>query len=138
MAELFIEILRSYMRAGKMTVHDFVIMPNHVHILMTVPVEMNLEKAMQLIKGSFSFRASKELGFRGEIWQRGYSDVQILDDQGFQQHCEYIDNNPVKAGLANKPDEYPFGTAYLKKQKHAGAKAQGLLGSSIGTTEVVP
>ena len=61
------------MRSGKMTVHDIVIMPNHVHILMTVPGETSLEKAMQLIKGSFSFRANEELGFRGEIWQRGYS-----------------------------------------------------------------
>jgi hypothetical protein len=64
--------------------------------------------------------------------------VQILDDQSFQQHREYIENNPVKSGLANRPNEYPFGSAYLKKQKHAGAKAQVLLGSSIGTTEVVP
>jgi putative transposase len=122
MAGLLIEVLRSYMRSGKITVHDFVIMPNHVHILMTVPGEMSLEKTMQLIKGNFSYRANKELGFRGEIWQRGYSDVQILDDQNFQQHREYIDNNPMKAGLAKRPDEYPFGTAYLKKQKHAGAK----------------
>jgi putative transposase len=127
MAALFIEVLRGYMRSGKITVHDFVIMPNHVHILMTVPGEMSIEKAMQLIKGSFSFRANKELGFRGEIWQRGYSDVRILDDKSFQQHREYIENNPVKAGLANRPDEYPHGMAYLKKQKHAGAKAQGLL-----------
>jgi len=138
MAGLFIEVLRAYMRSGKITVHDFVIMPNHVHILMTLPGEMSLEKAMQLVKGSFSFRVNKELGFRGEIWQRGYSDVRILDDQSFQQHHEYIENNPVKAGLVNSPDEYPFGTAYLKKQKHAGAKAQDLLGIHIGTTEVVP
>ena len=138
MAELLIEVLRAYMRAGKITVHDFVIMPNHVHILMTVPGETSLEKAMQLIKGSFSFRANKELGFRGEVWQRGYSDVRILDDHSFRRHRGYIENNPVKAGLANSPEEYPFGTACLKKMKHAGAKAQGLLGSSIGTTEVVP
>jgi putative transposase len=126
------------MRSGKMTVHNFVIMPNHVHILMTVPGELSLEKAMQLIKGNFSFRANKELGFRGEIWQRGYSDVQILDDQSFRQHCEYIENNPVTAGLANSPDEYPFGSAFLKKQKRAGAKARSLLGTPTGTTEVVP
>jgi putative transposase len=138
MASLFIEVLRSYMHSGKITVHDFVIMPNHVHILMTLPGEVTLEKAMQLIKGGFSFRASKELGFHGEVWQRGYSDVQIVDDQSFQRHREYIENNPVKAGLANAPDEYPFGTAYLKKQKHAGAKAQTLLGTASGTTEVVP
>src|ERR1017187_8778666 len=79
MANLFIEVLRSYMRSGKIVVHDFVVMPNHVHILMTLPGEVSLEKAMQLIKGSFSFRANKELGFRGEIWQRGFSDVLIVD-----------------------------------------------------------
>jgi putative transposase len=138
MASLFIEVLRSYMRAGKITVHDFVIMPNHVHILMTLPGEITLEKAMQLIKGGFSFRAGKELGFRGEVWQRGYSDVQIVDDQSFQRHRTYIDNNPVKAGLANAPEEFSYGTAYLKKQKHAGAKAQTILGPAGGTTEVVP
>ena len=126
------------MRAGKITVHDFVIMPNHVHILMTLPGEITLEKAMQLIKGGFSFRAGKELGFRGEVWQRGYSDVQIVDDQSFQRHRTYIDNNPVKAGLANAPEEFSYGTAYLKKQKHAGAKAQTFLGPAGGTTEVVP
>ena len=100
-----------------MAVHDFVIMPDHIHLLMTVPGEVSLEKAMQLVKGGFSFRARKELGFAGEVWQRGFSDVQILDDASFQQHREYIDNNPVKAGLAERPEEYPFGTAYLKLRK---------------------
>ncbi|MGA8041817.1 MAG: transposase [Terracidiphilus sp.] len=138
MAALFIQVLRAYMRTRNITFHDFVIMPNHVHILMTVPGEMSLEKAMQMIKGGFSYRANNDLGFSGEVWQRGYSDVRILDDRSFQQHREYIENNPVKAGLANRPDEYPFGTAYLKKQKHPGAKAQTLSGAPIGTTEVVP
>jgi putative transposase len=137
MADLFIDVLRSSMRSGKMIVHDFVVMPNHVHILMTVPGDMSLEKSMQLIKGGFSFRANKELGFRGEIWQRGFSDVRVVDEQSFQQHRKYIEDNPVKAGLASSPEEYPFGSAYLKRQKRAEAKAQSLA-SSIGTTEVVP
>jgi putative transposase len=88
MAGLFIDVLRSNMRSGKMVVHDFVVMPNHVHILMTVSGDMSLEKAMQLIKGGFSFRANKELGFRGEIWQRGFSDVRVADERSFQQHRE--------------------------------------------------
>ena len=100
-----------------MAVHDFVVMPDHIHILMTIPGEISLEKAMQLVKGSFSYRAKKELGFQGEIWQRGYSDVQILDRESFQSHRAYIENNPVKAGLVGKPEEYPFGTAYLKRRK---------------------
>jgi len=122
MANLFIEVLRTSMRSKKIVVHDFVVMPNHVHLLMTVPGEVSLEKAMQLIKGGFSFRANKELEFRGEIWQRGFSDERINDEQSFQQHQEYIDNNPVKAGLSNSPGEYRFGSACLKKQKLATAE----------------
>jgi putative transposase len=120
-----------------MTVHDFAVMPNHVHILMTVAGDMSIEKAMQLIKGGFSFRTNKELGFRGEIWQRGFSDVRIVDDRSFQEHREYIENNPVRAGLANSPEEYPFGSAHLKKHKRAGAKVP----SSVrlgGTAEEAP
>jgi len=63
MANLMIDVLRSYTRAGKFRVHDFVIMRNHIHVLLTVPGDTSVEKAMQLIKGNFSFRAKKELGF---------------------------------------------------------------------------
>jgi REP-associated tyrosine transposase len=100
MAGLFIDVLRGHVRDGKFTVHEFVVMPNHIHILMTVPGGLSVEKAMQLIKGGFSFRAGKELGFRGEIWQRGFSDEIVADRQSQEQHRAYIDSNPVKAGLA--------------------------------------
>ncbi len=124
MAELLFDVLRSCVKAGRFTVHDFVIMPNHIHILMTIPGSMTIEKAMQLIKGSFSFRAKKELGFQGEIWQRGFSDFRVVDESSLQQHRAYIDNNPVKAGLVSTPEEYLFGTAHLKQRKLAGAEAQ--------------
>jgi putative transposase len=138
MASLLIDVLRSYVRANKFTIHDFVIMPNHVHILLTIPGSMTLEKAMQLIKGNFSLRAGRELGFRNEIWQRGFSDVRVTDEQSFRQHREYIENNPVKAGLVASPEEFPFGSAYLKERKRAGAKALDATKAASGTTEVVP
>lgn len=122
MATLFIEVLRGYVRSGKLIVHEFVVMPNHVHILMTLPGETSLETGMQLIKGNFSFRAGKELGFRGEVWQRGFSDVRVIDEESFKTHLDYIDSNPVKAGLATSLQEYPYGSAYLKKQKSMGLK----------------
>jgi len=104
---------------------------------MTLPGEISLEKAMQLIKGGFSFRAGRELRFQGEIWQRGFSDVIVADDRSFEAHRQYIDNNPVKAGLATAVGEYPFGSAYLKRQKIAGVKAHGST-EAFGTTKVVP
>jgi putative transposase len=117
MASLFIEVLRSHAKAGKFTVHDFVIMPNHIHLLMTLPGGLTVERAMQLIKGNYSFQANKELGFKGEIWQRGFSDVLVTDRQSFEMHRSYIDDNPVKRGLARSPEEYRHGSAYLKRQK---------------------
>ncbi len=122
MADLFADVLRSYIRAGKFKVHDFVVMRNHVHLIITVGNDMTIEKAVQLIKGSFSYRATKELGFRGEIWQRGFSDVQIRDDAAFRAHQTYIYNNPVKAGMARRAEEYPHGSLYLRKVKEQGLK----------------
>jgi putative transposase len=133
MRDLFVDVLRSTMRSGRVTIHDFVVMPDHVHILMTVSGEMSIERAMQLIKGGFSFRANKELGFRSDVWQRGFSDVRIADEGSFQQHREYIDNNPVRAGLANSPEEYRAGSAFLKKQKRAAVKANRGNGSESGS-----
>lgn len=121
MANLFIDVLRSYMRAKKFKVHDFVVMPDHVHVLLTLGPEMSIEKAAQLMKGNFSYRAKKELGVRWEIWQKGFSEVQILTEESFVHHQNYIDENPVKAGLARSADEYPYCSTFLKKKKKAGS-----------------
>lgn len=116
MSLLLIAVLRSYVCSRKFTIHDFVIMPNHVHLLMTIPGDLTIEKAIQLIKGGFSFRAKRELGFSGEIWQKGFSEVGVRDRANFLEHRRYIEQNPVKAGLASAADLFPHGSAYFKKK----------------------
>jgi len=123
-ATLFVDVLRSYVAAGKFRLHDFVIMPDHVHLLLTVGSDMTVERVMQFVKGGFSYRLKKEFGYSGEVWQRGFSEVRVQDKQSFLQHREYIAENPVKAGLADSPEEFPYCFTYLAKQEAAGAKAQ--------------
>jgi len=123
-AHLLIDVLRACVAARRFQVHDFVIMPDHVHLLITVDESMAIEKAMQFIKGGFSYRLKRELGYRGEVWQRGFSDVRVEDRGSFLRHREYIARNPVRKGLANSPEEFPFCYAYLAKRKAAGAKAR--------------
>lgn len=113
------------MRAKKFKVHDFVVMPNHVHVLLSLGPELSIEKAVQMMKGNFSYRAKKELGYQGEIWQKGFSEVQVLTEDSFLRHQEYIDENPVKKGLARSAEEYPYCSTYLKKQKKAAAAKAG-------------
>jgi putative transposase len=136
MAGLFVDVLRRYTLAKKFKVHEFVVMRNHVHILITVGDDISVEKAVQIIKGGFSYRANKELGFGGEIWQRGFSDVRVKDEASFVAHRSYIYDNPVKAGLVGRADEYPYGSLYLRRLKAQGLKPA--TGRAIGTTEVVP
>jgi putative transposase len=109
MAEPFLATLFSYRTTGKYLLHEFVLMPNHFHLLIT-PTEA-LERALQFIKGGFSYRAKKELDYLHEIWQRGFSDHRIRDVTDYLHHRDYIQENPVKAGLASKPEEYPYSSA---------------------------
>ena len=82
-ATLMIDVLGSYVAAGKFRLHDFVVRPNHLHLLITVREGMTIEKAMQFIKGGFSYRLKKETGYMGEVWQRGFSETRVEERQGF-------------------------------------------------------
>jgi putative transposase len=108
MARLFIEVLLHYRQHGKYLLHEFVLMPNHFHLLIT-PV-VTLERALQHIKGGFSFRAGKELGFGSEIWQTSFYDRRVRDMQEYRTFAEYIRLNPVKRELRV---EYPYCSARL-------------------------
>jgi putative transposase len=121
-AGLLIDVLRSLVTERKFKLHDFVIMPDHVHLLLTVEDDMTIEKAMQLVKGRFSFRLGKEFGFNGEVWQRGFSEEQVLGDESFMKHRSYIATNPVKAGLVDAPENYPFCFENLATKKAAASR----------------
>jgi putative transposase len=81
-------------------------MPDHIHLL--ISPNDTLERAMQLIKGGFSFKAKRELNWLGDIWQKGFSDHRIRDFPDLEIHLNYIRLNPVKARLCSSPEEYPY------------------------------
>jgi putative transposase len=104
MAGLFLDVLLHYRAGGKYLLHEFVVMPDHFHLLIT-PRE-SLERAMQLIKGGFSFRAKRELGFLHEIWQPSFYDRRVRNARKYFGFREYIGQNPRKRGLAMRPEDY--------------------------------
>jgi putative transposase len=116
-AGLLIDVLRSLVAERRFQLHDFVIMPDHVHLLIEVDGDMTIEKSMQLIKGRFSHRLSHEFSYKGDVWQRGFTEVQVLNKQNFEAHRAYIAENPIKAGLAASTEEYPFCFRILARKK---------------------
>ena len=114
LAPLLVETIYNYRAAGKFLLHSFVIMPDHLHLLLTPGPGMTLERSLQMIKGGFSYRVKKELQRDYEIWQRGFTDRRVRDAAECVGIIEYIHQNPVKAKLVQKAEEYEFSSANLK------------------------
>ena len=110
MAQLFVDVLSHYRRQKKYLLHEFVLMPDHFHLLLTPTV--TLERALQMIKGGFSFRARKELGFGGGVWQSSSYDRRVRDAEEYFAFREYIQRNPVRRGLAVAAEKYPYSSAW--------------------------
>ena len=117
MRHLFLNVLFHYREQQKYLLHDFVLMPDHFHLLIT-PIA-TLERAMQFIKGGFSFRAKRELGFVHEIWQPSYYDRRVRDAEEFFAFREYTRQNPVKKGLVRVAEDYQYGSAWPEYQLDA-------------------
>jgi len=111
-ATLFIRTLYQYRAQGRFRLHEFVVMPDHFQLLITVDCNMTIERAIQFVKGGFTFRTGRESGFRAPVWQKGFSEVRILDTEEFQGVTQHIHNNPVVRGLVTCT---AAGTASLKR-----------------------
>jgi putative transposase len=107
-AELFLDTLFKY-RPERYLLHGFVVMPDHFHALVTPTA--SLELAVQCLKGGFSFRARRELGWTGDVWVAGFSDHRIRDDMDFDTHVDDMAQNPARAGIAETGQPYRYGSA---------------------------
>jgi putative transposase len=96
-AELLLQILFRYRDAKRFALHGFVIMPEHIHILLTPLGENTIERCVQLIKGGFSFAVRTQ--FPGQVWQNGYHDHRVRDGKDFANQLQYIAENPARRGL---------------------------------------
>ncbi len=87
-------------------------MRDHIHLLIT-PLEITIERAVGLIKGGFSHR----LGMKSPVWQRGFTARRMRAAEEFIIRREYIHQNPVRAGLVERAERYPFSSAYRQVEK---------------------
>jgi putative transposase len=134
---LLVDVLRSCVADGHFRVHDFVVMPNHLHLLIALREDMSVEKAVQFVKGRFSYRIKRELGFAGEVWQRGFSEVRAEGKENLERYRRYIAQNPVSAGLVREGETFPWCFETLRRARTQGLKPASA-GGVFGTTEVVP
>ena len=111
-ARLLIEVLFGYRDQKKYLLHEFVVMPDHIHLLLTPAIEISVERAMQLIKGGYSYRLRKIE--TNQVWQESFTNHRIRDAEDYERHREYIRLNPARARLVRDAGEYLFSSANAK------------------------
>jgi len=80
----------------------FVVMPDHVHWLLQLEGNGSLSGAVRLYKSKVSF------SLRQRIWQRGFHDHALRDEDDVRDIARYIIANPLRAGLAKRVGEYSY------------------------------
>ena len=100
----------------------FVVMPHHIHLLCRLPETMSAETFMERIKANAARRIVPRLGpIAGEfnqqrglngrtMWMRSFRSIEITNAQAFWLKVRYIHGNPVRAGLCERPEDYPYGS----------------------------
>jgi putative transposase len=109
-AAIVVSKLLEYRNKGNFLLHEFALMPNHVHLILTPAVSVSLEKAMQLIKSGSSHEIHQGRVNKMPIWQSGFHESRVKDLVDLKKKVDYIRFNPVVARLTEQPQDWPFGS----------------------------
>jgi REP element-mobilizing transposase RayT len=98
---------------SKLRMHAAVVMPEHVHLLLTPLPDPEgraypLRHILKLIKGTSAHSVNKLTGREGPMWQEESFDHVLRSDESFEEKLEYIRQNPVRRGLVERPEDYPW------------------------------
>jgi putative transposase len=108
-AEMFIETLLQYRTQGLYKLHAYVVMPDHVHLLLT-PGSVTLDQTVELIKNGLAHRMESEL----PIWEEGCTGYSIANMHDLEIIRAYLHQLPVRANLAPAAELYPHSSAYRR------------------------
>lgn len=106
------------------------VMPNHVHAMIETREGFPLQSVLHSWKSFTGNEANKLLERRGEFWQREYFDRYIRHAEHYAQAVAYIEDNPVKAGLARVRTDWPWSSARFRRAGNADAGSAGILPAS--------
>jgi putative transposase len=110
-AEIVVGKILEYRDKKNYLLHEFVLMPNHLHLLLTPSETVSLEKAVQLIKGGSSHEIHIVRRNKMQIWQSGFHESRVKDFAEYKIKTDYIRFNPIAAKLVEEPQDWRFCSA---------------------------
>jgi len=111
MANIVVEQIVCCRDRGFYMLHAFVVMPDHLHVLLTPAETTTIEKAMQMIKGGSAHKMGLERPNKFPVWHTGFHDRWMRDAEEYRGSKRYIEQNPVVARLSEAAEAYPYSSA---------------------------
>jgi putative transposase len=105
---VYLDKLKDYARKYKVAVHAYVLMTNHVHLLMTPETPTGVSLLMQALGRYYVLYVNKTYERSGTLWEGRYKSTLVDSDNYFLLVSRYIELNPVRAGMVAHPAEYPW------------------------------
>jgi REP element-mobilizing transposase RayT len=109
-----VEATLLYFDGARYRALSWCIMPNHVHVVIEVLPGHQLGSVVRSWKSFSASQANQLLGRSGAFWHRDYFDRFIRDEGHLRRTIDYVENNPVKAGLVASPADWPWGSARFR------------------------
>jgi putative transposase len=110
-AELLLRTIFRYRDANEFLVHEYVIMPNHLHLLLSLEDGHSVGRAMQLVKGGFSHATGQAGSKLKAVWQPSYYEHRVRDNAEYVRIRTYIHENPVRRCLVEAAEDYRYTSA---------------------------
>lgn len=106
-ARIAVNALRAQDAHGLTSTLAWVVMPDHIHWLLSLRVDSTLGEVVKYFKGRSAREINAHLGCGGSLWQPAYHDRALRRDEDVKAIARYIVMNPVRAGLVEKIGDYP-------------------------------
>jgi REP element-mobilizing transposase RayT/DNA-binding CsgD family transcriptional regulator len=116
--EKFLQILCKACKVYDAVVHDYCLMDNHYHLLLETKKE-NLSLLMRQVNSNYAIYFNKREGRSGHLWQGRFKSWYILNEEYLYTLFRYIEQNPVRAGMAETVGTYPYALAAALKNADA-------------------
>jgi putative transposase len=106
--DLFVECLEAMRRRYTMCIYGYIVMPEHVHLLISEPESGTVAEALHFLKLSFAKRLRSGRRNPAPFWQKRYYDRNVRDADEFRVKLRYLHRNPVKRGLVSFPEDWKW------------------------------
>lgn len=111
-ADIMLSAIYHWRRLGRYYLLGFVIMPDHLHLLIQPRGQDTMSSIMQSLKGYASWAINKQHGRKGKLWQAGFYDYGLETEQKLLRRMQYMHDNPVRQGLVEEARDYRYSSAY--------------------------